>query len=100
MNTYKSGTLARSSAAFVNTAGAAADHTTITLKYKLGNGAVQTVVYPAAPTVRDSAGNYHADFDTTGWSGPGNRLDIQEWIGTGAVVAINDDAWQVEPPAL
>jgi hypothetical protein len=100
MNTYMSGTLVQSSATFLNASGVAADPTTITLKYKLGPGIVETVVYPTAPINRVSAGVYTANFDTTGWSGPGNRLDLMEWIGTGTVQAINTDNWEVEPPLL
>lgn len=100
MNTYTSGSLVTSAASFTNNAGQPTDPDTVTLKYKLGNGATQTVVYPASPIVKNSVGNYQANFDTTGWTGPGMRLDIQQWQGTGAVVAIADDAYQVEPSTL
>jgi hypothetical protein len=100
MNTYVSGSLVGSKAVFTNSSGVATDPDTVTLKYKLGGGAVQTVVYPSSPIVKDSVGSYHANFDTTGWAGPGNRLDLQEWVGTGAVVAIESDMWEVEPPLL
>lgn len=100
MNTYVSGSLVRTSAAFTDVNGGAADPTTVVLKYKQGNGATQTVTYPASPIVKDSTGNYHADLDTTGWAGPANRLDIQQWQGTGAVVAIGSDSYEVEPPSL
>jgi hypothetical protein len=84
----------------VNAAGAAADPTTVTFKYRIGAAAIVTAVYPAAPIVKDSIGNYHANFDTSGWAGPDNLLYATEWFGTGAVLAINDDYWQVTPPAL
>jgi hypothetical protein len=100
MNTYVSGSLVRSVATFANLSGVATDPTTITFKYKQGGGTVTTVTYPTAPIVRDTTGEYHADLDTTGWTGPGNRLDIQEWIGAGVVQAIASDSYQVEPPAL
>jgi hypothetical protein len=100
MPTYMSGTLVRTRAAFTDVTGAAADPTTCTLKYKQGAAAAVTVVYPSAPIVRDGVGGYHADLDTSGWAGPGNRLDIQQWSGTGNVQAIGDDTWEVEPPAL
>jgi hypothetical protein len=98
--TYMSGTLVSTKAAFVDKTGAAADPTTITLKYKQGAAATVTVVYPSAPIVRDGQGGYHADLPTDGWAGPGNRLDIQQWAGTGNVQAIEADTWEVEPPAL
>ena len=95
-----SGSLVRSSAAFVNVAGQSADPTTITLKYRTGAGATTTVVYPSAPIVKDSTGNYHADFDTTGWAGPNNLIYLAQWAGTGAVQAIDADEWGVTPPQL
>lgn len=95
-----SGSLVRSNAAFTNAAGAAADPTTVTLKYKTGAGSITTVTYPSSPTAKDSTGNYHADFDTTGWAGPDALLYVTEWTGTGAVQAIASDSWQVTPPAL
>jgi hypothetical protein len=100
MNIYMSGTLVRSTATFVNTVGTPTDPTTITLKYKAGAGSITTVLYPAAPIVRDGAGVYHADLDSTGWAGPGNQQWTTEWIGTGAVQAPGADYWEVEPLAL
>jgi hypothetical protein len=100
MNTYMSGSLVRTSAAYTDVNGAPADPTSVILKYKQGNGATQTVTYPTAPIVRDATGAYHADLDTSGWAGPGNRLDIQQWTGTGVVVAIGTDSYDVEPPGL
>lgn len=100
MPTYMSGTLVRSKVTFTDVTGAVNDPGTITLKYKLGSAAVVTVTYPAAPIIKESTGVYHADFDTTGWAGPGERFDRQEWIGTGAVIAISADSWLVRPPEL
>ena len=100
MNTYMSGSLVRTTAAFTNTAGAAADPTTIVLKYKTGAGATTTVTYPSAPIVRDGTGAYHADLDTTGWAGPDPLQWLTEWIGTGTVQAIAAGGWLVTPPVL
>lgn len=105
MNVWMSGTLVRSLATFSNLAGQPTDPTTLVFKYKQGNGSTQTVtcpnpLSPVAPVIRDSQGQYHADLDTTGWTGPNNRLDLQEWTGTGTVQGINTDAYQVEPPLL
>lgn len=100
MNSYMSGTLVTSTAQFVNAAGVLADPTTITFKYRAGAGVTQTVVYPTAPVVRTATGVYYANIDTTGWVGPGNLLYTTEWVGTGAVQAIEPDYWSVEPPAL
>ena len=95
-----SGTLVRSSAAFADITGAAADPGTITFKYKSGAGSTTTVTYPSSPIVKDSTGHYHADLDTTGWAGPDDLLYATEWTGTGTVQAIAADYWQVVPAAL
>lgn len=100
MNTYLSGTLVTTTANFANKNGVPTDPDTITLKYKHGSNAVVTVAYPTSPIVRDTTGAYHADLDTTGWTGPGNELWTAEWIGTGAVQVPGIDNWQVEPLTL
>ena len=97
---YMSGSLVDTIAAFVNEAGAAADPTTITLKYRKAAGSTTTVTYPSAPIVRDSQGGYHAALDTTGWAGPGLQRWTIQWQGTGAVIAIWSDLWDVDAPAL
>jgi hypothetical protein len=95
-----SGSLVRTSAAFADINGNPADPTTVTLKYKPGAGSTTTVTYPSSPVVKDSTGAYHADLDTTGWTGPDDLLYATEWTGTGNVQAIAADYWQVTPPAL
>lgn len=100
MNSYVSGTLVTSTAVFTNRAGVITDPSTITLKYRIGNGAVQTAVYPAAPIVKDQAGTYHADFDTSGWAQPSDLVYITQWTGTGNVQAIQADVWRVTAPQL
>lgn len=76
-NTYLAGSLVRvatysgsvSSPAggFRDSSGALVDPQTVTLKYRPGvNAGVVTAVYPAAPIIRDAAGLYRADLDTTG----------------------------------
>lgn len=101
MNKYTSGTLVRTIAAnFTDINGVVKDPTTTTLKYRKGLGAVTTAIFPAAPIVKDSAGNFHADLDTSGFTGPDLELWEVEWIGTGDVVAIGTDEWQVEPRLL
>jgi hypothetical protein len=100
VNTYMSGSLVTSYANFVNAAGTPTDPTTITLKYRTAAGSITTVVYPSSPITRVSAGSYSANLDTTGWAGPGLLLWTIEWIGTGAVQAINSGGWQVEPATL
>jgi hypothetical protein len=101
MNVYPSGTVVRTQAQnFKGLDGLVADPTTVTLKWRRGSGAITTAVYPAAPIIKDSIGNYHADMDTTGFVGPDLELWLTEWIGTGTVSVIGNDSWQVEPLTL
>ena len=96
-NTYYAGTLVRVATytgtvasptpgtGFRDQNGSLADPTTITLSYREGtSGALVTAVYPAAPVIRDGAGLYHADLDTTG--SPEEPWEYA-WQGTGAVQA-------------
>lgn len=96
MNVYTSGTLVRSSAQFVNTAGVPTNPTVITFKYRPGTGAVVTISSP----ISDGTGAYHYDMDTTGWTGPDIQTWTCQWQGTGAVVAIADDYFGVSVPSL
>lgn len=98
--TYLSGSLVRSIATFTNALGAAADPTTVTLKYSASGGPVTTAVYPAAPIIKDSAGVYHADLDTTGLLGGAAQQFIVEWKGAGAVQAIGTDTWNITPDPI
>jgi hypothetical protein len=101
-STYLSGSLVRTTVTFANSAGTAADPSTVTLKYRPGplGTAVTTVVYPSSPIVKDSTGVYHADLDTTGWLGSGTATWTIEWIGTGTVQAIGTDTWTINPEPL
>lgn len=103
-NTYLAGTLVRVATyagdiispvgGFRDDTGTLADPTTITLKYRPGvSASVVTVIYPAAQIVRDDAGLYHADLDTTGAQ---SDTWTYEWIGTGNVQAIADNTFQVQ----
>jgi hypothetical protein len=99
-NTYLAGNLVRVTAAFANAAGAAADPTTVTLEYRPGLGAaLTTVVYPTAPIIKDSVGNYHADLDTTG-SNPGVTVWDYGWFGTGTVQAVSTGAFTTTQPII
>jgi hypothetical protein len=100
MTIYESGSLVTTSAAYVNEAGAPTDPTVVTLKYKKDAGATTTVTYPSGSVIKDSTGAYHADLDTTGFTGPGLQQWFVEWTGTGAVTAIEFDAWKVRPALL
>jgi hypothetical protein len=101
MNVYPSGTVVRTQAQnFRGLDGVVADPTTVTLKYRRGSGTTTTVTYPAAPIVKDSIGNYHADLDSSGFTGPDQELWLAQWTGTGQVAVIGNDSWQVEPTTL
>lgn len=95
-----SGTLVRTRAQFTDTTGQAADPTTVVLKYRKDAGSTTTVTYPSAPIVRAALGDFHADLDTSGWTGPGNQGWVTQWAGTGAVQVVDRDEWGVEPQAL
>ena len=91
------GTLMTSTVTFASEqTGQAADPTTVTLKYLPPGGSVQTVVYPATGITRVSAGVYSAELDTTGLPGDWTV----EWIGTGAVQAIEDGSFPIAQAAL
>src|SRR5260370_2990475 len=97
---YMSGSLVDTIAAFVNEAGAAADPTVITLKYRKAAGTTTTVTYPSAPVVRDGQGAYHAALDTTGWAGPGLQRWTIQWQGTPALAALGAHHPDAAAPAL
>jgi hypothetical protein len=97
--TYMSGALVRETGRFYDVTGALADPTAVTLKYKIGTGATQSVTFPGT-IIRESVGTFHYDFDTTGYAGPGQVEYTLEWIGTGAVQAIVTDYFRVIPPVL
>lgn len=90
-NEYAFGQSVRLTAAFLNAAGAAADPTTISVKYgpALVNPppdptAITLVYLTDAAVIRDSTGNYHADILP---AVAGNY--VYQWIGTGTVAAVN-----------
>lgn len=103
-NTYLAGSLVRVATyagsladpvgGFRDADGVLADPTAVTLKYRPGaQASVITVVYPATPVVRDEAGLYHADLDTTAAA---TDTWTYEWIGTGDVQAIAEGTFQVQ----
>lgn len=101
MNVYPSGTVVRTIASdFTDIDGVIKDPTVTTLKYRKGAGATTTVTFPAAPIIKDSAGNFHADLDTSGFTGPDLELWQVQWQGVGDVAVIANDEWQVTPPTL
>jgi hypothetical protein len=97
MNVYYSGTLVQTTATFANALGVPTDPSTITLKYQIQGNVSVTLVFGSSSIVRSGAGVYYYQFNTTGWTGPGNQLYTVEWIGTGTVQAPNVDYWEVQP---
>lgn len=91
-----SGSMVRTIATFTSLSGGAANPDTVTLKYRVGLGTAVTV----SDLSSDSTGVYHYDLDTTGFAGPDDQLWVTEWIGTGAVIAIGTDSFQVVPPVI
>lgn len=90
---YDKGDLVRSAVAFTNEAGAAADPTTITFKFKVGkNGTITTYVYGVnAELVKDSVGNYHVDLaiDTD------SITYYVAFYGTGALIAADRNTFTI-----
>lgn len=93
------GQAVRLSAAFLNASGAAANPTTVTVRFgvRLVNPppdptATSLVFGVDAAVIQDSTGNYHADITP---AVPGNY--IFSWIGTGTVAAVSVGAFRVKP---
>lgn len=95
-----SGSLVTSTATYATENGTITDPSTITLKYKTAAGSTTTAVYPASPITKVATGIYQAEFDTTGFSGPGQELWTVQWSGTGAVQAIGVSYFWIVPAAL
>lgn len=72
---------------------ALADPSTVTLTWRVGNGTPTVWVYGTdIQVVRDSVGQYHADVANTV---AGTYTAV--WTGTGAVTAVGEVSWTVEP---
>jgi hypothetical protein len=109
VNTYLAGNLIRVASysglvtsptgGFRDATGTLADPSVVTLKYRPGPGAaLVTVTYPASPIVRDGAGLYHADLDTS--AAIVTATWTYEWSGTGTVQALAASAFGVTIPYL
>lgn len=92
MTVFDVGDLVRSSVTFTDFNGAATDPNTVTFKYEKPDGTVTTIIYPAAGTVKDSTGVYHADVTITAAGSWWFR-----WNGTGAIVAATEEPVFVQP---
>lgn len=106
MNSYPAGTLVRVATytgtvlnpvgGFRDSSGNLADPLIVTFAWRASQtGPFTTVTYPASPIVRDAAGLYHADLDTTGSDG-------QVWTyvlaGYGGVQATEGNSFIVRNP--
>jgi hypothetical protein len=99
MSDYIEGQLVRLSAAFTDAAGAAADPTTVTLKYlpaSAPGATTTTLTYPEdTEIVKDSTGNYHYDLpldDPGAW--------VWRWESTGDAQAATQGEFSVARAAL
>jgi hypothetical protein len=76
---------------FTNAAGALADPTTVSLKWRVAGGTTTTWVYLTdSQIVRDSVGLFHADIPVVSAG-----LHYFRWIGTGAVTAAEESTFSV-----
>lgn len=98
-NSYVAGTVVRCNASFVNAAGVATDPTTVTAtaQYAGPAGGVPLAPPVTQAVVRDSAGAYHCEVATAGWTGPGRQQVTVFWQGTGALTAAFEDTFYVTP---
>ena len=85
-NVYDKGDLVRITGTFTNSAGVAADPTTITLNVKDPSGNVGTYTYALAEITKSATGVYYKDIslDETGYW-------YYQWAGTGAVESVDED---------
>ncbi len=97
-NSYLEGNVVRVTGTFTDATGAAADPTTVTVRYFIDpSGAVTTLVYVTDPeVVKDSTGVYHVDIAV---SAPGKYR--YGFAGTGAVGTLiaNQEAYFVVAPS-
>lgn len=93
-----SGSIASPVGGFRDSSGNLADPTTVVLKYQVGNAPEVTATYPSSPIVKDAVGLYHANLDTTGLAPNSPVIESYRWIGTGAVQAPAQNAFEIRPP--
>ena len=94
-NVYDVGDLVRVSAVFKNAAGAEADPTAVSFKFRKPDGVVTTWGVAVNQIVKDSDGNFHADLNITV-----KGVWIYKFIGTGAVQAVEEASLVVRPSLI
>jgi lipoprotein-anchoring transpeptidase ErfK/SrfK len=93
MNTFDVGDAVRISLVCANSAGTAIDPTTLTLTVKPALGTATTYTYGVGVTiVKDSTGNYHADYTVLTGSG---GMVYYKWTATGSYVGMAQSAFAV-----
>jgi hypothetical protein len=95
---YPSGATVRSSAVFDNGTGVLTDPVTVAVNWQYGAGGQ----WQPGTFTRDSAGLYHCEVPTAGWTGPGFQQVSAQWIGTNAENVVTDeffDRFLVQPDA-
>ena len=92
-NAYAVGARVRLSVTFTNSAGTAADPTTVTVKYRNGpSGAVTTKVYVTdSEVVRTGTGAYYIDVSVSA-----EGVWYYRWTATGTVVAADEDVFTAD----
>lgn len=87
MADINTGDTVRLSASFVDSAGVAADPTTVTLTLSV-NGVESTLTHGASATVKDAVGLYHYDYLVP--TAESFYEIIYRWAGTGAVTSAQE----------
>ncbi len=92
------GDVVRISATFADDAGVAADPSAVTLNVRLRKFGATSVSYifgTDAEVVKDAVGEYHLDYSVPEIS-PDRGLAVEyEWVGTGAVTAVEQGSFAV-----
>ena len=92
MKFFQLGTRIRLTETFTDLiAGVVTDPTTITLKLHDPNGVETSFTYAGGDITRDSVGVYHYDFAPT----VAGKTWRYRWLATGAVVAVDEQLFQI-----
>jgi hypothetical protein len=93
------GDAVRIAVTFTDSAVAAADPTTVTLRIRPKGGTEQTFVYQTNEELeKDSTGNYHLDYVIPEIAPHRGLTFYYEWKGTGAVAVVEPGTFSVTDP--